>query len=166
MEETQDIVINGVSVVTIADYAKRRHLKASFVLNSIIKGDDQNEPIKPVYMLNRTGMYSIEELDAAYLTRGSKGITLASMGYLHPAKAAELESRIRELIQEKAEAETNLMDSETELENVNARLDEAHRSIQNKQAELLKYRELLDEQKEIIEGLRDKLEMAEIENPR
>lgn len=155
MEEQQDIVINGVSVVTIADYAKRRHLKASFVLNSIIKGDDQNEPIKPVYMLNRTGMYSIEELDAAYLTRGSKGITLASMGYLHPAKAAEMESRMRELIQEKAEAEENLNDSETELEDVKARLFRAQRDLEEGKKQ---YAIILKERDELAE------ELAQIES--
>ena len=163
MEEAQDIVINGVSVVTIADYAKRRYLKVSFVQNHLIKGDDQNPKIEPVYKLGNTGMYSIEELDAAYLTRGSKGITLASMGYLHPAKAAEMESRMRELIQEKAEAEENLNDSETELEDTKARLKELEAALERVEskyvkrgAELDKYRELLDEQAEIIKGFRGK----------
>jgi len=135
-----EIVINGVSVTSIADYAKRRHLKVSFVQNHLIKGDDQNDPIEPVHKLNRTGMYSIDELDAAYLTRGSKGITLASMGYLHPAKAAEMESRIRELIQEKeflardaVEAAENLNDSETELESVKSQLFRAQQLLDSGQ---------------------------------
>lgn len=157
-----DIMINGVSVVSIADYAKRRHLKVAFVQQHMIKGDDQNAPIEPVYKLNRTGMYSIEELDAAYLTRGSKGITLASMGYLHPAKAAELESRIRELVGEKLEAETNLQASEAELET-------ALQAVDNKQAELIKYRELLDEQVELIKSLQGdvkRFESLALENGR
>jgi hypothetical protein len=159
VEETQDIVINGVSVITIADYAKRRHLKVPFVQNHLIKGDDQNDPIKPVYKLGNTGMYSIDELDEAYLVRGSKGITLASMGYLHPGKAAELESRIRELIQEKAEAETNLMDSETELEDVKAQLFRAQRDLEEGKKQ---YALLLKERDELAE----ELVLAEIENPR
>lgn len=166
MEETQDIVINGVSVITIADYAKRRYLKVSFVQNHLVKGDDQNEPIKPVYKLGNAGMYSIDELDEAYLVRGSKGITLASMGYLHPAKAAELESRIRELIQEKeflardaVETAENLNDSETELEDVKARLFRAQCNLEEGEKQ---YALLLEERDEMAK----KLALAEIENPR
>lgn len=148
-----DIVINGVSVVSIADYAKRRHLKVTFVQQHMIKGDDQNAPIEPVYKLNRTGMYSIEELDAAYLTRGSKGITLASMGYLHPTKAAELESRIRELIGEKEslakdamETAENLQESETELEEVKSQLIRAQRDLDAGRAQ---YTKLLEDCKRL-----------------
>jgi hypothetical protein len=131
-----EIVINGVTVVSIADYAKRRHLKVAFVQNTMIKGDDQNPKIEPVYKLGTTGMYSIEELDAAYLTRGSKGITLASMGYLHPAKAVELESRIRELIMEKVEIGNQYNDIFNDIQEREEELTQARDALYKSTAEL------------------------------
>jgi len=154
-ENETEIVINGVSVASIADYAKRRHLDVSFVRKHIIKGDDQSAPIEPVYKLQTTPMYSIAEMDEAYLTRGSKGITLASMGYLHPAKKAELESRILELASEKFEAEANLQDSGEELEDVKSRLIRAQRDLDEGKKQ---YAELLADYQAIS---KDRDEMAE-----
>lgn len=154
--ETQDIVINGVSVITIADYAKRRHLTVPFVTN-MIKGDDQNPKIEPVYKIGSAGMYAIDDLDVAYLSRGTKGLTLASMGYLHPGKARELESRILELVNEKsailaisAETEISLQEAEEELEDVKSRLAEAQRTLDGGKKQ---YAKLLEENA----GLKDML---------
>lgn len=169
--ETNEVVINGVSVSSIVDYAKRRHLTVPFVTNTLIKGDDQNAKIEPKFKIGSTGMYSIDELDAAYLTRGSKGITLASMGYLHPAKKAELESRILEQAEEKAELALhleearkeigqlieNLQESETELEDVKAQLIRAELNLDAGKTQYAKLLTQCNELRADNSGLKDLL---------
>lgn len=110
-----EIVINGVSVTNIADYAEMRHLTVAIV-TKMVKGDDQNEKIEPAYRIGHTGMYSIAQLDEMYLKRGTKGLTLASMGFLHPAKARELQDLVAETARNEAEVVANLAASERELE--------------------------------------------------
>lgn len=85
---------------TLADFAKEYGVSVATVTNWMDKsGDDKPEP---VMVKGRTRFFLKEEL-VRLAEMNASGAVMQKVGYVHPDKYAALESRLFELINEKAQ---------------------------------------------------------------